>query len=1091
MIRETAELVGGLVAHGILIGLPAVAAVLLAMRRGLKSVPLLIGVGLAASGALSYLAFWAYFATTRPLGTVYDFLLFGASCLAIWSCWKAGDLDRDVLRALRTPLLLWIFGSAFIIFYGFLHGGAGNPIPMAALRFSGQLPSDNDIPRYFTEWFATHGHQHPPEYPGEYLFSDRPPLQVGYTLAQRGFFNTAQGLHYQIICVIEQCLWIPAMWAVLVAVPLRKVTRAVAMLAAMLCDIAIVHGFFVWPKLIAAAFLLAALAVILSPEWRRERRDLRVAVLIGVLLALSMLSHGSSVFGVIPLVIFAAFRGVPNWRWLAAALAALLLFYVPWSAYQKYEDPPGNRLLKWQIGGETEVNSEGTLEAIENGYSKVGFDGAVDLKEENFEEMAGWPRTKTEFDGATEALEMSKPGIALEKVRWDRFFSLFPFLGLVLLGPIAMIIAWLAKKKRDPDEWRFALLCFAFFAIACISWGLLLFGTPDSRTTIHVGSLAVPLLGLVGCVVGMRSVYPRLGIALGLVNAVFVLLLYGPSLTPPPGTSYSVLNFLFALLSLGGIAYVIMREARPDIPLASRLPWPASPWATYDAELAAAGGAGTAVLASGTISSATAGSAPIASRASAPVAPAPAPEAPAAGFVATWRRRATGLFPDHAVDPRLGLGRAEVAIAIGAFLALATVLSVLRLGTSGYQTVWAEDGPVYLQSALLNGFWHALTEPYAGYLVMGPRLIGWFASLWPIGDAAAVIAVVSALFAGLSGLAVWFGSAGHIRNAWLRGALVIATALAATAGQETLDSAAYAPWFMLFGTFWLLFFKPRTWWGAALATAFVLLTGLSTPGVWFFLPVAALRIFTLGRDRKSSLVLAGWAVGGLVQIPVILSQEQGSSLWSRHIWTALVQRVIDGGIFGQRLGGGLWDAFGWTFLVVLCIALIAGLYYGLRRGPVSARWFAALALPTSFLMFILSVYQRTVGPNIFWSPGVSGGTSSRYVLVPALIFLSAFVVTLDGVIRDRTDRIVWPIRKWLVAGGVALMLLAVAVSFDMSNGARERPYWHEALTSAANKCVSNDEEGAGIATDPAPFGVYVHCSEIESFAAPALRGRAR
>lgn len=575
MLRESAELLGGFVVHAILLGLPGIAAMLLAMRRGLRSVPLLIGVGLLASGGLSYVAFWAYFGN-ETLGTTYDFLIFGASLLAIGFCWREGGLDREVLRLLRTPLLLWLLGSAFVVFFGFLHGAAHEAVSMSALRFSGQLPTDNDIPRYFAEWFATHGHQHPPEYPGEWLFSDRPPLQVGYVLAQRSFMNTAGGLNYQLICVLEQCLWIPAMWAVLVAVPLRRVTRAVVMLAAMISDIAIVHGFFVWPKLVAAAFLLAALAVILSPDWQRDRRDYRVAVLIGALLALSMLSHGSSIFGVIPLVIFAAFRGIPNWRWLAAALAGLLLFYVPWSAYQKYEDPPGNRLLKWQLGGKTEVNAEGTMEAIENGYSEVGFSGAVDLKEENFEEMAGWPRTKNEYDVAVEELEAGKPGIAMEKVRWDRFFSLFPFLGILLLGPIAMIVAWLAKKRRDPEgwrepgEWRFALLCFAFFAIACVSWGLLLFGTPEARTTIHVGSLAVPLLGLVGCIVGMRSVYPRLGIVLALVNVLFVLFLYTPSLTPPEGTSYSVTNALLTVLSLAAIGYVILREARPDLNLKLR-----------------------------------------------------------------------------------------------------------------------------------------------------------------------------------------------------------------------------------------------------------------------------------------------------------------------------------------------------------------------------------------------------------------------------------------------------------------------------------------------------------------------------------------
>ncbi len=565
MLIESGELIAGFVAHGILIALPAVAAVLLATRRGLKSVPLLIAVGLVVSGVVSYASFWAYYGS-QSIGATWDFLVFGASLLAIGFCWREGRLDGEVLRKLRTPLLLWIFGSAFVLFFGFLHGGNHNAITFAAYRFSGELPSDNDIPRFYTEWFATHGHQHPPVYGSIWLFSDRPPLQVGYTLAQRGFFNTAQGLHYQILCVIENALWIPAMWAVLVAVPLRAMTRRVAMLAAMVSDIAIVHGFFVWPKLIAAAFLLAALAVILSPEWRRGRRDPLVAALIGGLLALAMLSHGSSIFGVVPLVVFAAFRGVPSWRWLAAAVAAGLLLYVPWSAYQKYADPPGNYLLKWQIGGKTEPeNTEGTLEAIETGYSEQGLGGAIGLKEENFEEMVGWPRTKNEFNEAVTALEDGKPGIAVAKVRWDRFFSLFPFLGILLLGPIAMIVAWLAKKRRDPDEWRFALTCFAFFVIACVAWGLILFGTPQSRTTIHVGSLAVPLIGLVGCVVAMRSVYPRAGIVLALVNVLFILALYTPSFEPPePGTSYSALNALLTLLSLGGIAWVLFRG--PDLP---------------------------------------------------------------------------------------------------------------------------------------------------------------------------------------------------------------------------------------------------------------------------------------------------------------------------------------------------------------------------------------------------------------------------------------------------------------------------------------------------------------------------------------------
>jgi hypothetical protein len=460
------------------------------------------------------------------------------------------------------------------------------------------------------------------------------------------------------------------------------------------------------------------------------------------------------------------------------------------------------------------------------------------------------------------------------------------------------------------------------------------------------------------------------------------------------------------------------------------------------------------------------------------------------GTIGRLRRKIDeGLFPSAGdAGPRFSFG--EGALVVGLFLLIATALSVLRLGTDGYRTVWAEDATVFMESAFTHGFWHSIFEPYAGYLNVVPRLIGGFGTVIPLQDAAVAIAVLSAFCAALSGLAVWYGSAGHVRDPWLRGGLAIATALAATAGQETLDSAAYVPWFMLVGAFWLLFLRPKTWWGAALACAFMVLTGLSTPGVWFFVPVAALRIFSISprRDPRIALVAAGWAAGGLAQIPVILGQDQGTTMWSRHIWTALVQRVIDGGIFGQRLGGGLWDVFGWGWLTFLCVVLVVALVLGLRRAPVSTRWFVPLAIAIAFGMFMFSAYQRSIGPSIFWSPGTSGGTASRYVLVPSMLFLGAFVALLDGAFRDRVGR---GLRSnWPALAGTALMLVAVAVSFDMTSSARSKPYWSEALRASADKCITKHEEFAGIETAPAPFGLVVSCYQVEEFASPAVRERA-
>jgi hypothetical protein len=564
-VRANAELVAGLAAHLALVGAPGIAAAVLASRRGVRDLPVILGIALAASGITAFAAFWAYYASPT-VGQAWDFLLLLGSILVVAWVWRQGGLDRKLLAPLAIPLALWVLGSCFVVFLGFLHGGVDHAIPMSALRFSGQLPSDNDIPRYFTEWFATHGHANPPPlYPPDWLMSDRPPLQVGYALAQRGFFHTERELHYEILCVVVQSLWIVGMWAVLLAARLRARTRALAMFAAMVSDVAILHGFFVWPKLIAAAFLLAALAIVISPAWTRSRHDVRVAALIGALLALSMLSHGSSIFGVIPLVLLAAYRGLPSWRWVGVAAIAGLALMVPWTAYQHYADPPGNRLLKWQLGGDFELDSKGTLEAIEDGYDEAGLDRTIQYKSENFGEMVGWPRAKNEFEYAVDSLEADKPGLAAAAVRGARFFSLLPFLGILLIAPFAMLAG--RRRARNEEEWRFALICFGFFAIACVAWGLLLFGTPDSRATIHVGSLAVPLLGMVACVAGLRSVFPRLAAWVVAVNVLMVLVLYVPSLTPEPGSSYSPITAVLVAASLAGFALVSFgRPARTKRP---------------------------------------------------------------------------------------------------------------------------------------------------------------------------------------------------------------------------------------------------------------------------------------------------------------------------------------------------------------------------------------------------------------------------------------------------------------------------------------------------------------------------------------------
>lgn len=446
------------------------------------------------------------------------------------------------------------------------------------------------------------------------------------------------------------------------------------------------------------------------------------------------------------------------------------------------------------------------------------------------------------------------------------------------------------------------------------------------------------------------------------------------------------------------------------------------------------------------------------------------------------RRLNESLFQDPPPPDPAAQG-APRWLLIGALFALAILAQMLRIGWSiSLHSLWAEDGPIYFSGAVHNSFGGSLFDTYATYLVFVPRLIGEIAGLFPLQDAPAVISIVSGAVVALSGWIVWEATAGLIESPWLRGALVLLTVLAPVGGLESTDSGAYVPWYMLFASFWILLWRPRTAPVAAGAGLFALLTGLSTPGLWFFIPVALLRTLAI-RDRRDGLLLAGYWAGAIAQVPILLfnKEEAVTAMWTHDIWTSYLQRVVDGAFLGLKLGGKAWQHLGWPLLIVLLVVLIGALAYGVTRTNLSARLLALLAIPISLLMFVVSVYQRAVGTEMVWPAHVWNESAGRYAIVPALLLFSVAAVMIDRRSRRREGE---ARPRWLAYGLAALAVVVVGFSFHVEEpNARGAPPWEASLEHSAEVCESEPPEAeVGVATSPPGWGLLIPCDELAKFA---------
>jgi hypothetical protein len=374
--------------------------------------------------------------------------------------------------------------------------------------------------------------------------------------------------------------------------------------------------------------------------------------------------------------------------------------------------------------------------------------------------------------------------------------------------------------------------------------------------------------------------------------------------------------------------------------------------------------------------------------------------------------------------PRAGLARwafplvQVVAVALGALVMLARIG-----GRPAWDSVYAEDPGIYLSAALAHPW--QLLQSYGGYLQLVPRLIGQAAALLPIRRASVAFAVGGALVASACGLFAYHASAGHVSSRWFRALLGLSVVLLPVAQLEIADNGVNSIWYLLVALFWAALWRPRTRAGAAVAAVVAFAAAASSSLAFLLAPLFAARALVVPRRLREHAATAGWALGCLLQVVVILTSHLSRFVPRNPVNAALYygHEVLLPAL-GWHLSWQLRDIAGLTGATALMGGVIVVvLATAVVTQPGRCRVFVVTAVATGLVFTAVSSAFAWAGPEQRVTIRVEHG--ARYSTVPILLLDAALIVAADAYARRW-----WPRPRAIVAVAALIAVLAAGWATD-------------------------------------------------------------
>jgi hypothetical protein len=450
-----------------------------------------------ATAITSYLDFYVWF-FSPSLGRQVSLATLIVSALAL--AWQCRD---ESVRRLLTQRDVWLPGLlTLLVMLAYLCVLAW-PRTLANYRFDLHLPpEDNIVPRVLADRFewGFYRHETPPPimWPG-YRSSDRPPVQAGIVLALRPWQISSTSWTYEIIGLLCQLGWIPALYALARTIGVDRRGMIVILIGCATSGFFFLNSIYVWPKFLAATLFLTGLTLLLHvrqrPHARRRAGESAssdtgahtphalMIVIAGTLFGLALLAHGGPFFSVIALpVLVMMLRPWPRVS-IGALLGAVLipsLLLVPWLVYQRFYDPPGDRLVKMHLAGlepNDDKDTRSVWRALRDQYRALTLRGY----------LAGrWSNVTEQFL----VFGKAPPLGWVFWLQWQQFFHQLPALDTLLIGCVAFV---LPRRSRISDERARLLRSILVYTVAATAIWIVLMLAPNSAM-IHQGSYATTAL---------------------------------------------------------------------------------------------------------------------------------------------------------------------------------------------------------------------------------------------------------------------------------------------------------------------------------------------------------------------------------------------------------------------------------------------------------------------------------------------------------------------------------------------------------------------------------------------------------------------